>query len=98
MYLEGDGVQQDPEKALRWSLAAAEQDVGEAQYQAGYLLGSKRHAWASWVEAYKWFLLAARKGTPGARQNLAILAERMNHKEIAQAESLAADWKPETAH
>jgi TPR repeat protein len=94
LYRKGEGVPQDEDKALRWALAAAEQGVAGAQYEAALLLGSRAHAWASWVEAYKWFLLAARQGYPGARQNLDILAKRLNLEEIAQAKAEADAWRP----
>jgi TPR repeat protein len=100
LYHDGEGVPMDREIALRWALAAAEQDLTEAQYEAGYLLGSKmdlsaeRGAVVAWIEAYKWFLIAARKGVPRAEQNLAILAKRLEPDEIAIAEDMARDWRP----
>ena len=94
LYRKGEGVPRDDNKALGWALAAADRGVTAAQYEAGLQLGSREHAWASWMEAYKWFVLAARKGYPGARQNLEILAKRLNHKEIGQAEAAADAWRP----
>lgn len=83
----------DDNTALRWA-RAAERGIAGARYEAALLLGSRPQAWAYWIEAYKWFLLAARKGYPGARQNLEILAKRLNVKEISQAETAADAWRP----
>jgi TPR repeat protein len=94
LYRKGEGVPQDDDKALGWALAAADRGVTAAQYEVGLLLGSRQHAWESWIEAYKWFVLAERKGYPGARQNLEILAKRLNYKEIEQAEAAAEAWRP----
>ena len=94
LYRKGEGVPRDEDTALRWALAAAEQGIVGAQYEAAVLLGSRAHDWESWVEAYKWLLLAARKGYPGARQNLEILAKRLNVKEIVRAEAEADAWRP----
>lgn len=94
MYHHGDGVRRDKDEALRWALAAARQDLTEAQYEAGYLLGSKWEDRDAWTEAYKWFRLAADKGFPGAEQNLRILARRLTPREIAMAEDMARRWRP----
>ena len=94
MYHHGKGIRRDKDEALRWALAAAAQDLTEAQYEAGYLLGSKWQDHESWTEAYKWFRLAADKGFPGAKQNLRILARRLTPREIVMAEDRARQWQP----
>ncbi len=96
MYHEGSGLPKDEAAALKWSLVAAEQGITGAQHEAGVLLGSQKGAWKSWIEAYKWFLIAAREGYPGAKQNLELLAKRLNWKEIEEADKLAEAWKPKS--
>lgn len=56
-YLMGQGVKQDEEEALRWSLAAAEQGHAWAQYRAAHILtrhGPRRAP--EFVEAVKWLV------------------------------------------
>jgi len=77
------------------ALSAAKGGNADAQYLAGYILGQRLHAASDWTEAYKWFLITAEKGYPGARENLAILEERLNVREIDEAKKAAAAFKVE---
>lgn len=56
-YLAGQGVEQDQEEALRWSIAAADQGHAWAQYRAAHILiryGPRGEA--ELVEAVKWLV------------------------------------------
>ena len=95
IYHYGQGVPADRDAALRWARRAAERGLTGGQFEAAVLLGSRGADAVAWVEAYKWFLLAARQGHPAAGANLETLGKRLNVKEIAEAEAAAAAWTPE---
>ncbi len=95
IYHYGQGVPAERETALRWARLAAERGITGGQFEAAVLLGSRSADAVAWVEAYKWFLLAARQGHPAAGANLETLGKRLNVKEIAEAEAAAAAWTPE---
>ena len=46
------------------------------------------------VLAYMWATLAAAEDAQNAEENLARIAERLSAEQIAEAERLAAEWKP----
>ena len=94
IYHYGPGVPVDQEAALRWARSAAERGIAGGQFEAAVLLGRRRADAAAWVEAYTWFLLAARQGHPAARANLETLGKRLNVREIEEAEGAAAAWSP----
>jgi hypothetical protein len=93
LYQEGRGVALDEAEALRWSLRAAEQGHAGAQFDVGLIEGKSRDALVR-IQAYAWFVLADRQGYPGARENLARLAERLHAREIARATAAADAWRP----
>lgn len=95
IYHYGQGVPADRDAALRWARRAAERGIAGGQFEAAVLLGSRSAGAVAWVEAYKWFLLAARQGHPAAGANLETLGKRLNVKEIAEAEAAAAAWSPD---
>jgi len=94
LYHMGEGVPEDEDRALRWILPAAERGILAAQAEAGVLLGARHHGFQGWIEAAKWLILASRAGVPGAGENLAKLKQRLNWKEIEEAEALAEAWRP----
>lgn len=56
-YFAGQGVGQDYEEALRWSLAAAEQGEAWAQYRTAHILiRYGRRGETEFVEAIKWLV------------------------------------------
>lgn len=95
IYSHGRGLEPDEEAALRWSLRAADHGLAGGQFDAGVLLGNRRHDARAWIEAYKWLLLAARSGHPAAADNLELVGKRLNVKEIQEAEAAAAAWTPD---
>jgi hypothetical protein len=46
------------------------------------------------VQAYKWWKLAAARGHDNAKKNKAIVEKKMTLAQIAEAQKLAAEWKP----
>ena len=83
-------------EALRWLCLAANQDHALGQEYLGDL-----HAWGESglveldrVRAYMWYSLAAANGNPRAGFARDDLADQMTPAQIAEAERLAAEWKP----
>ena len=46
------------------------------------------------VAAYMWATLAAAEDAQNAEENLARMAEYLSDEQIAEAERLAAEWRP----
>jgi TPR repeat protein len=47
-----------------------------------------------YVEAYKWFLLAAAKGDEDAKNFVSKLEDKMSREQIAEGQKLARTFKP----
>ncbi|MEO8683504.1 MAG: tetratricopeptide repeat protein [Devosia sp.] len=66
-YDVGEGVEADPEAAVKWYLLAAEQGNAEAQRNLGGLYGSGRGVAQNDAEAKRWFRAAAEQGDAQAQ-------------------------------
>ena len=49
-----------------------------------------------YVQAHKWYNLAAASGNKDAVKNREIVAAKMTPAQIAEAEKLVREWKPTT--
>jgi TPR repeat protein len=93
LYWGGNTVPHDHDRALNWTLLAAEQGFVPAQYQAGVILAHTPGV-VNAINSYRWLELAARGGDPAApeaRDKMA--AERLSADEIQQARMLADAWR-----
>lgn len=74
MYLTGEGVEPDAEKALSWLLKAADQSDADAQSNLGIVFDTGFFGMRppDPVEAVKWFRRAASQGHDGAQYNLGV--------------------------
>lgn len=70
-FMEGAGVEEDSEEAVRWYSIAAEQGCLEAQEA----LGSYYYDEEDWDEAKKWYQIAAANGSEDAEGMLQDIAE-----------------------
>jgi uncharacterized protein len=95
MHYHGRGVPQNYVEAAKWFLPAAEQGSDGAQFYLG-LAYAKQGIPQNYVKAYMWLSLAAAKGAPFAKAR-DMVAELMLPTEIAEAQKLAAEWRPKTA-
>lgn len=99
MFANGQGVRQDDAETVKWSRLAAQQGHPGAQYQLGLLYAVGAGLERDLVQAYKWFSLAAARlaGADGeiAREDRELVAEKMTAEQIAEAQRLVQDWKPE---
>ncbi len=97
MYRDGQGVQRDYAKALRWWQKAAEQGIVDAQYALGNIYSGGTGIARDNIQAYMWYSIATAQtedqwlaGIAGTNRD--VLAARMNSAEIAEAKRLAAAW------
>ena len=101
MFANGQGVRQDDAETVKWSRLAAKQGHAAAQYQLGLLYAVGAGLEQDFVHAYKWFSLAAAQldGMDGeiAREDRDLVAEKMSSAQIAEAQRLVREWKPEDA-
>jgi TPR repeat protein len=94
-YRSGAGVKKDDGEAVRWFRRAADQNDAVAQYMLGieYADGAKAVPQDD-VLAFMWFNLAAAQGHPDAKDAVDQLARRMTPEQIAEAQRLVREWKP----
>ncbi|OYD52735.1 hypothetical protein CGK74_16495 [Thauera propionica] len=94
MYRNGNGVPESYAEAARWYQKAAEQGHPRAQglLAAGYATG--KGIPRNYVLAYKWASLAAASGDELARNLMDSLEQQMSNEDIADAQRLAAGFKP----
>jgi TPR repeat protein len=74
MYARGDGVQENPQEAVKWYRMSAEQGFVEAQYALGVIYFSRDGGVAmDYDEAIKWYRKAAEQGHVRSQLNLGIV-------------------------
>jgi hypothetical protein len=95
MYANGRGLPQDDAEAVRWYKLAAYQGLASAQANLGVMYSRGRGVPQSDVEAYKWWSLAAAQGSDDAANNRDIVSSKMTPAQIAEAQRLTAEWKPD---
>jgi TPR repeat protein len=110
MYLKGHGVKQDYGEAMKWLTKAAEQNDALAQHSLGSvcakgfrdksvsIFSPMRYAFASatrdYVQAYKWFTLAANNGHHQSLRDRALIAKMwMKDYQIERAEQLVREFE-----
>jgi uncharacterized protein len=109
MYQKGHGVEQSYQDAVKWYRAAAEQGDALAQHNLGSLnakgfrikgLGffnrtgfAFMKATQDFVEAYKWFSLAAARGHNRSLKDRAIIRRRMWPAQIIKADELVREFE-----
>lgn len=83
--------------AFAEAMADAARGDGDAQYLVGFLYSRGEGVAVDLVRAYLWFSLSAERGDRFAMDELAGLARRMTAARIIEAETLARDWRPNSA-
>jgi hypothetical protein len=94
LYLQGDAPPQSPHMALFWFGRAAEQGVVPAFAKLGQMYQEGEGVPQDFVQAYMWFHLAATNGEAPSAEKRHMLATKMTHDQIMEAEKLAREWKP----
>ena len=72
----------------------AEKGNASAQFSLGFMYEKGQGVPQDYVQAYKWFNLAAAQGTKGAAEWREHIAARMTPAQIAEAQKLTSEWKP----
>ena len=90
MYLDGRGVEQSDEAAVRWFRESAEQGNVFAQNDMGILYLDGRGVEQSDTEAVAWFRKAAEQGNAAAQTNLGIMCR--NGRGVKQSDTEAVAW------
>ena len=93
MFMTGIGAAKDDAAARHWLGEAANAGLPAAQVEFGVVLARAGDTQSS-LEAYKWVDIAAKQHYPGAEQNRAVIAERLNGPDVQRAKELADAWKP----
>jgi len=102
MYFDGKGVTQDYVEAAKWFRMAADQGNSSAQSNLGVMHALGRGVTQDYVQAYMWMHLSVasskeREGSSQAATLLDEIAMKMTPQQIAEAQRLAGEWKPNPA-
>ena len=87
------GVLRDYMEAAHWYRQVAEQGDAVAQFNLGLMYHEGKGVPRDYVEAYKWFSIAAALLKP-ASQALDDLEARMTAAQVAEAQARARNWQP----
>ncbi len=90
-------VPQDYQEATKWYRIAAEKGNPKAQVKVGFMYNEGRGVSRDRVRAHTWFNLAASQGNKTGDLMREILASMMTPEQIAEAQRLATNWKPENS-
>lgn len=93
-YQLGEGVPENWADAVKWYRLAADQGDRGGQYVLGRMYADGRGVPENYVDAYKWFVLALAQGNGLAEYDRDLLRGKMTPAQIAEAQKLAAEWKP----
>lgn len=96
LYGTGRGVPQNYELAAAWYHRAAAQGAPTAQYNLGMLYFRGNGMPRDLVLAHTWFNLAAAAGSTDAAAAREVAARSMTPAQIAAAQALATEWRPQT--
>ena len=101
VYAEGLGVPQDYSEAVKWLRGAAEQGYPQAQHGLAMMYQNGLGTPQDYVLSHMWFNLAAARYPVSAKRerdeavkNRDLLAARVTTGQIADAQTLAREWKP----
>jgi len=90
LYRQGNSMAD----AREWMTRAALNGHRSAQVELGRMLAKGNGGGPDYVEAYKWWLIAAKHGDMAADQNRAKLEILMTEEQIRRAVSLAVAFEP----
>ena len=81
---------------LFWFSRAVEQGDALAFAKLGWMYAQGRGVLQDFIQAHKWYNLAAANGHGKAAEYRDALAKQMTPAQIAEAQKLAREWKPNT--
>ena len=77
---------------MKWYRKAAEQGLTPAQNNLGFMYNKGQGVPRDYVQAHKWFNLAATKGDKDAAKYRDIVAKKMTPADVSKAQKLARQW------
>ena len=89
MYREGDGIEQDYQRAIALFEKAAVAGDWSAQLNLGCMYGTGRGVSRDEVYCYAWWELAAKAGSTRGRRGCEVLARRMKVADLQLAQHLS---------
>ena len=92
MLLEGKEVLQDYEMALYWLTTAAKRRDPWAFHYLGVMAESGKGGEVDFVEAHKWYNLAASHGNSHSQERRDVLTAKMRSEDVAAAQGRARAW------
>jgi TPR repeat protein len=95
LYFLGYGVSENNQEALFWFRKAAAQRDALAFAKLGRMYEQGREVPRDLVQAHMWYNLSAAHGEKRAVEIRDALAKQMDPAQIADAQRLAVEWKPE---
>jgi TPR repeat protein len=95
LYSSGYGVSENNQEALFWFRKAAAQRDALAFAKLGRMYEQGREVPRDLVQAHMWYNLSAAHGEKRAVEIRDSLAKQMNPGQVAEAQRLAIQWKPE---
>ena len=95
MYEKGQGVTLNLNEAAKWYRLAADQGHPTAQFNLGAMYDNGRGVPRDETLAHMWFSLSVAQGNHEAATSRDIVARRLTPSQVAQAQKLAREWKPE---
>jgi uncharacterized protein len=100
LYYQGLGLPQDYREAATWFRKAAEQQYVYAQVTLGtiYAEGVQGVFEKDYPQALMWFIFAGAQGDMEAIELRDVLAARMTPAQIAEAQKMAREFKPQDAY
>lgn len=100
LYYQGWGLPQDYMEAVQWFRKAAEQQHVYAQVTLGtiYAEGVQGVIEKDYPQALMWFIFASAQGDLEAMEFRDTLASRMTPAQIAEAQKMAREFKPQDAY
>ena len=97
MYDVGHGVQIDYKEAVKWYTKAAAQWEEGALCNLGILYYNGEGVERDLIKSQMYYLLAKEAGDPRASNLMELTVEKLNKKQLAKAEEMAAEFKREHA-
>jgi TPR repeat protein len=94
LYLQGEGAPRSAQMALFWLSRAAEQGHALAFAKLGWMYVQGRGMLQDFIQANKWYSLAAANGHEKSAEYRDALTKQMTSVQIAEAQTLAREWKP----
>ena len=92
MYAEGEGVEKNYKKAVKWYEFAAKQGNFDAPNNLGTIYLKGIEVRRNYVTAYMWFHLGEMRGDRAAKSNRKFVEKRMTAEKIVEANKQVGEW------